>query len=86
MSTIKLDDNYSIVSDANNFTLKFEAVTKKEVKGEMKDVKSTDEWNYPKMQQALNRYVDESVRQCEGIPEILSALNRVEKTITTLFN
>lgn len=84
MTTLKLDENYSIVSDANNFTLKFEATIQKEVKGEMKDIKSTDEWNYPKLQQALSRYLTECVRPCETASEILEQLNDVEKVIRSV--
>jgi len=85
MKTIQLDDNYSVESDANNFTLKYEEKFTKEVKGKMKEVTSRDEWHYPKMNQALNRYLQESLKPCSTVFNVIDVLNRVENTILELF-
>lgn len=82
MAQLKLDDNYFIETDTNNFTLRFQKVVYDEKK--KKDVTKKDEWNYPKLSQAMSKYLNECVRPLETIKEVFSELKRIELLIEKL--
>ena len=77
---IKLDQNYSIVTDSNNYTLKFE-----ESKGinetTGKEEFSRDEWHYGKLSQALDKYMNQSIKASKSVQELIDKLNEVQSII-----
>ena len=85
---LKLDDQYSIVSDSNNYTLKYintyigvDNKTK-----QTKEITSKDEWNMPKLSQAIAVYLNECLRPLNSIEELYQELVRVEELIKTIKN
>lgn len=79
---MKLDADYRIETDANNFTLRFEKLIFDEKKG--KEVKSIREWYCKSLGYALNTYLNDCLRPCENIKEVVAELNRVEELIKTI--
>lgn len=76
---IRLDENFHIDVDTYNYTLRQEIEKYDEVKGKM--VTSKDEWNYPKLSQILDKYLNISLKSCEDIASLRAELGRIEKTI-----
>lgn len=76
---IRLDDNFYIDVDTYNYTLKQEIKTYDEVKDKI--VTSKDEWNYPKLSQILDKYLNISLKSCEDITSLRAELDRIEKII-----
>lgn len=81
---IKIDRYYRIEKVAYGYRLVYEVQSEKNIKGEIKKVTSTKEWNYPNVKQCLKRYVNEVVNGCESIDEILFELNQLESIIDRL--
>lgn len=78
---MKLDENYRIETDTNNFTLVYESKTFDEKK--KKEVTSKDEWHYPDLKTALIKYVNQCLKPCESIKEVLIRISELEKSLTT---
>ena len=76
---MKLDENYTIETDTNNFTLVYESKTFDEKK--KKEVTSTDEWHYPDLKNALKKYVNQVIKPCESVVSLLEKLNKIESLI-----
>ena len=80
---MKIDDNYRLENDSNQWTLIYE----KEGEVNPKTVKptiSTNKWYCGNMKQALKRYLDESLKECNSIETVLLELKRVESVIDNL--
>jgi hypothetical protein len=86
MGMIKLDERYSIETDSNNFTLKYEEKIIKEIKGEKKEMTSKDEWHYPKLSQCLNKYMNQSLKPLEDIVSLRQELKKIEEVIKNVKN
>ena len=84
MSTIKLDENFRIVTDVNNFTLLFSREKEVTKKGITKTVNESDTWYCIDLQSALKRYLSESLRPSESIEEVLDKIDEVHITIKGL--
>jgi hypothetical protein len=88
MAVLKLDDNYTVSMDTYNFTLKseFKTIQQRLNNGikESKEVVSRDEWHFPSLQLALQKYLNECIRPLESIVELQKELERIEKLITTI--
>jgi len=82
MSTITLDQNYRIETDAYNFTLKSEIKSFDEKKN--KEVTSKNEWHFPTLSGALNKYVNECFRPSESVSELKYRVENLEKLISTI--
>jgi hypothetical protein len=80
--TIILDSEYKIESDAYNFTLKYE--NKRFDKEKQKEVKSANEWHFPNLSGALNKYSNECFKFSNSICELISELKRIEGLISNL--
>lgn len=76
---IRLDDNFYIDVDTYNYTLRQEVKTFDEAKNKI--VTSKDEWNYPKLSQILDKYLNVSLKSCEDITSLRAELGRIEKII-----
>lgn len=79
---MKLDENYRIETDTYNFTLVYESKAFDEVK--KKEVISKDEWHYPELKYALTKYMNQSLKSCTSIQEVLYKINEVELLIKSL--
>ena len=79
---MELDKNYRIESDTYNFTLIYESKSFDEKK--RKEVTSKDEWYYPDLKLALNKYVNQSLKPCQDALSILDKLNEIELLISNL--
>ena len=75
---MKIDDNYTLTNDQNGWTLKFEApITKKNG-----TVGKTQHFTYhSNMKQALERYLDDRLKECTEISEILAKIEEVKTII-----
>lgn len=82
MATIKLDENYKMVSDNHNWTLEFESVRFDEEK--QKEVKSKDEWHYPTIQGCLEKYVNQSGKKTESTEELINHLKDLKLIIKSI--
>jgi len=78
---ITLDENYRIEFDANNFILKYEKEKTIIKDGEEKKIKSSDEWYYPRLENALYKYVDQASKVSKNASELLESLGRINATI-----
>lgn len=84
---IQLDDEYSVVSDKYNYVLKYKHTYMGVDKdNNPKKITSKDEWNFPKLSQALSVYLDCSLKSANSIQELYKELLRVENIITTIKN
>lgn len=82
MAKITLDQNYFIETDSYNFTLKFE---KKQFDDEkQKEVTQKNEWHFPTLSGALNKYSNEIFKVCESVGELLVKVHNLEKLISTI--
>jgi hypothetical protein len=79
---MKLDENYRIESDKYNFTLVYESKSFDEKK--KKEVTSTDEWHYPDLKFALNKYVNQSLKPSQNALSVLDKLNQIELLISKI--
>jgi uncharacterized protein Yka (UPF0111/DUF47 family) len=81
---IKLDDNFRIETDTHNWTLVYEEQTvATSGKHIGKTVTSKDEWHYPSIVPCLKKYLDESLKYCESIMEILERIGELEQRFET---
>jgi len=81
---IKLDQYYALTADANNWTLNY-AREKEIIKdGVTKTVTERDTFYYPLITMALRKYLDESVKDCSDIKEVLSKIEEVHNTIKNI--
>lgn len=82
MATITLDQKYRIETDAYNFTLKYENKYLDTEKG--KEITQKDEWHFPSLSGALNKYSNEVFRIAESVGELRVKLSDLEKLISTI--
>ena len=80
---LKLDDNYTIGTDSNNFILRYSHtyIGKDKKTDEDKEITSKDEWFYPTLSGALNTYLNECLKKNNTIEEVYAELKRVENII-----
>lgn len=76
---MRLDKNYRLENDSNNWTLIFEEDRKKE-DGTKYLFQDTIGY-YPKMKMALSKYLDSCLKECSTGQEIFDEIARVEKVI-----
>jgi len=81
---IKLDNQYSIDIDNLNFTLQYRREKEVEKNGERKTVTEKSDWYFPSIQISLKKYLDESMRECNSVDEILRKIDEVHETIKKL--
>ena len=84
MSVIRLDSEYSIQTDANNFSLLFSREKEVTKKGITKTVVESDAWYNPSLELSLKTYLRESLRECESIEHVLKKIDEVHATIKEL--
>ena len=75
-----LDENYRLESDSNNWILKFEEVRVKE-KDNSEYLFEESIGYYPRISQALRKYLDCCLKECDTAKEIMVEIERVEKLI-----
>lgn len=78
---MKIDDNYSIVTDAYNCSLVFEEI-KMNKKGDLKSY--TKEWHYGSIRQCLEKYLDECIKPSESVQEAIKAIEDAVAVIKTI--
>lgn len=78
---IKLNDNYHITNDANNWVLNYkEEKTKKS--GETYE--AVDSWYFSKLSDLLSRFLDNEMKDAKTAKELLGKINEVEQIIKKL--
>jgi hypothetical protein len=82
---IKLDENYRIECDTYNYHLKYSKVGEINEKTGKPSV-SNDEWYFPRLSQALNRYFNQAMKSAADIEELKEEISRVEKIISGIKN
>ena len=81
---IKLDENYRIEFDANNFILKYEEEKTVLKKGKEESVTSTDHWYYHRLDLALTKYVNQSIKVSKTAEELLYAIKQINEVVSTI--
>ena len=82
---IVLDKNYRIETDNYIFSLKFEEpFISKDKDGNEKQSLRKDEWHFPKIEMALNKYVDESLKPEQSILAVLLKLDELKEIIKSV--
>lgn len=76
---MQLDENYSLEMDTYNFTLKYKNVYFDDKKN--KEVTSIDEWHFPNLNGALNKYMNECFKPLQEVKDLFNELKRVENLI-----
>ena len=85
LNTIKIDDNFLIEVDVNNWTLKYQDVGEyNEKTGKNKIV--SDHWYFPNLKLCLKKYLDQSLRHNDSINSILESIDKLEKNIDEQIN
>ena len=79
---MKLDENYRLESDSNQWTLIYEKEGAINPKTD-KPIVSSDKWYFGNLKQALMRYTDQSVKPSETVEELLIQLIRVEGAVNS---
>lgn len=85
MSVIKIDENFSIEIDSNNFTLKKEVKTGK-FNDKGNEIISSDQWYCSNITRALKRYVHESMRELEELTDVKGVLSKIDELETKINN
>ena len=80
---MKIDENYSLENDANNWILKYER------EGDInpdtgKPIISTDKWYCSSLQSALTRYFNETTKPTKAVRELLLSVNTAMDSIKKL--
>lgn len=90
MKTIKLDENWSIETQADNVCLKYKKIktikrkNKKTDQEEEAEVTEKNEYHYPSIKLALKKYLNESQKDCTTIQDVLKRIDEVEKKINKI--
>jgi len=78
---IKLNENFTIYPDNQNFTLQFECEKEVSKNGDKKVVTSKETWYCIDLQSALRRFLTESLRPSTSVENVLTRINEVENII-----
>lgn len=81
---MRLDEHYSIATDTYCVSLLFRREKEIEKNGEKKTVTEKDSFHFATVQQALKRYVQESIKECKDAQEVLKKIDELEKRIDGL--
>lgn len=81
---MKLDKNYTLESDKNNWILSYKSDEKTNEKGEK--YHGTYSWYYPSLKDALQKYMDECLKPCESVEELFKELIKLKHRISTIKN
>jgi hypothetical protein len=82
---IKLDKNYTLISDPYNWILRFEEVKEgKDKEGNLKEIISTKETYHANIKQAIMKYVDESLKNIPELALIIEKLESIEESLNGL--
>lgn len=84
MKTIKLDENYRIECDTYNYTLIQEEVTDKINKKTGKFEVTNNQWYYPFLKDALNKYKEQSLKTTGSLDKVLYKLEEIELKLETI--
>lgn len=79
---MKLDENYHIEIDSNNWVLCFEKSHFNEK--EKKTVVSKDRWYYGNLEGCLRRYINESPKGIPTVAALLTKLDELEDIIKSI--
>lgn len=82
---LQLDKNWRIESDTYSWVLIFQETRQKET-GEKEDFEYINNWYYPKISQALEKYKQETLKTTETIEQMLSKLDEINKKIGEIKN
>ena len=76
---IKLDDNYTIDSDAYNWILRCEKTYMgKDKQGNPKEQTSINETFHASFKQCILEYINETAKECKDLISIIELLNHIE--------
>ena len=82
---IKLDKNYTLISDSYNWILRVEKVKEgKDKEGNPKQVTSTKETYHANIKQAIMKYTDESLKNIPELTLIIEKLESIEDSLNGL--
>jgi hypothetical protein len=83
---LKLDDNYTIETDSNNFILRYSNtyIGKDKSTNKDKEITSKAEWFYPTLSGALNTYLNECLKRSDTVNDVYTELKRVENIIAKI--
>lgn len=80
---MKLDENYRIEHDSNNIILKYEKENGiNEKTGKMQY--SRDEWYFPKMSQALDKYVNQAMKVPDNVQELIQEVKKLDEKVSEI--
>jgi hypothetical protein len=81
---MKLDEEYSIKSDGVGTTLQLETPRQREKDGKLIDFIFTDKWYYLTVEQALRKYLDLKLENCEDVKDCLKRIEEVKQIISKI--
>lgn len=81
---MQLDENYYLDSDSNQWILRKEEVTDTFNEKTGKYMMNKDTWYFPKITQALSRYLDDTLKGSENVTTVLERIKEVEESIQKL--
>jgi hypothetical protein len=81
---MKLDENYTAVTDGAGTILNFQQQRQREKNGEMIEFTHRDQWFFLNLQQALNKYLDLSIEKSEDVKDCLKKIEEVRTIIKSI--
>ena len=82
---IKLDENYTIDSDAYNWILRYERTyLGKDKEGKPKEQTAIEESYHASFKQCILKYIDEASKECDSLNAILDKLSEIEIKLNNL--
>lgn len=77
---MQIDENFSITKDTYNITLNYEYESG-EINKKGNPIVSRNKWNFGTVEQALRKYLDETIHRCDEISDILGAIEAAKRHI-----
>jgi hypothetical protein len=81
---MKLDENYTLEGEEYNWILFYEKPTGKTNEKTGKEIVTKSKWYFPKIEQALKRYVNHAIKPSTAVQEVLKKQEELLEVIEGL--
>lgn len=81
---MKLDEHYTLEGEDSNWILNFKKATGEVNEKTGKPTYSRGKWYFPRIEQALKKYVDHALKPSESIKQVIAKQEEVMQVIEAL--
>lgn len=81
---MKLDEEYSAKSDGVGTILLFQTPRQREKEGKIVDFIYTDKWYFLTIEQALRKYLELKIENCDDVKDCLRRIDEVKQIISKI--